>query len=155
VLLSTPGVSALVAGVLLVAVLLVAGCGGGSAPTDEPVSASEETGSTETGLTVTGGEDETGTTIVGETEALPADDLPALELAEGERLFSGSTGPAVEALQMMLNALGYKPGLPDGTFGARTEKAVIAFQRDRRLAADGVVGPKTVAALNEALTARG
>lgn len=38
----------------------------------------------------------------------------------------------------------------DGTFGARTEAAVRAFQRKHNLLADGIVGPKTWIAIDKA-----
>lgn len=61
----------------------------------------------------------------------------------------GSKGDAVSLCQSLLLSLGYDLGAygADGKFGAKTEKAVKAFQRDRGLAADGIVGPKTWAAL--------
>lgn len=59
---------------------------------------------------------------------------------------SGSEGEWVVALQEALNAAGYELDV-DGSFGDNTEAAVIAFQRENRLAADGVVGPNTWAAL--------
>ncbi len=60
-------------------------------------------------------------------------------------LRTGSRGPDVVALQNALNrALVPSPGLTaDGVFGARTDAAVRAFQTQRRIAADGVVGPIT------------
>ena len=39
----------------------------------------------------------------------------------------------------------------DGIFGKDTEEAVRAFQRDHGLGADGMVGPKTLAAIGKAL----
>jgi peptidoglycan hydrolase-like protein with peptidoglycan-binding domain len=54
----------------------------------------------------------------------------------------------VAHLQQMLIDQGYDPGPVDGIFGPRTDAAVREFQRDRGLAADGVVGPLTWAALN-------
>lgn len=53
---------------------------------------------------------------------------------------------AVLILQKQLNAQG--AGLyPDGHYGESTEQAVQAFQRRAGLVADGVAGPKTLAAL--------
>jgi peptidoglycan hydrolase-like protein with peptidoglycan-binding domain len=50
-------------------------------------------------------------------------------------------------LQTRLTALGYWLGTPNGTFGDSTEQAVYAFQKAAGLTRDGVVGPKTAAAL--------
>ena len=60
-------------------------------------------------------------------------------------LRSGSTGAHVVNLQKALNrALTPSPGLnPDGIFGAKTLTAVRAFQSQRRITVDGVVGPIT------------
>jgi cell wall-associated NlpC family hydrolase len=59
----------------------------------------------------------------------------------------GDSGPEVAQIQSQLIALGYKPGSADGEFGAMTTEAVAAFQKDRGLEADGVVGPATYRAL--------
>ena len=59
------------------------------------------------------------------------------------------SGPAVLAVQKRLAALGYAPGALDGAYGPTVAAAVKAFQRDRKLTADGVVGPVTLAALKE------
>lgn len=61
-----------------------------------------------------------------------------------------SRGPDVKILQISLNAsLSPSPKLGvDGIFGSNTERAVIQFQRECRLATDGIVGPKTWAALH-------
>ncbi|MBE3556047.1 MAG: SafA/ExsA family spore coat assembly protein [Firmicutes bacterium] len=61
----------------------------------------------------------------------------------------GSRGVWVERLQRMLTSLGYRPGPIDGIFGPRTQQAVLAFQGDHGLVQDGIVGPKTWAALFE------
>jgi peptidoglycan L-alanyl-D-glutamate endopeptidase CwlK len=61
----------------------------------------------------------------------------------------GSTGRRVAALQRQLNSLGFDAGLIDGKFGARTNAAVIAFQKSRKLRIDGVVGAKTLAAIEQ------
>jgi flagellum-specific peptidoglycan hydrolase FlgJ len=57
----------------------------------------------------------------------------------------------VEGVQLALARLGFEPGKADGIAGAKTQSAVIAFQRSRALVADGVVGPITRRELIEAL----
>jgi len=65
-------------------------------------------------------------------------------------LKTGSTGPNVIELQTKLNCLGYSVGTVDGIFGLKTQAGVIAFQKSRNLVADGIVGPITASALNNA-----
>lgn len=64
-------------------------------------------------------------------------------------LQKGSKGDAVVDLQKTLMKLGYS--LPkygaDGDFGTETKNAVIQFQKDHDLTADGIVGANTKAAL--------
>jgi len=57
------------------------------------------------------------------------------------------TGDDVAALQQRLLEMGFDPGRCDGRFGARTEAALREFQRNVGLAADGILGPTTLAAL--------
>ena len=66
-------------------------------------------------------------------------------------LRKGSSGEYVTLLQTKLIQLGYDlaPYGADGKFGAKTESAVKAFQRDKGLEPDGVVGPKTWDALDD------
>lgn len=59
----------------------------------------------------------------------------------------GSKGSAVVELQTLLTKAGYSPGAADGDFGAKTQSAVMSFQRARGLTVDGIVGPATWAAL--------
>lgn len=61
-------------------------------------------------------------------------------------LCAGSRGAAVSELQKKLNGRGYGLAV-DGSFGAKTQAAVKAFQRSVGLEPDGVCGPKTWAAL--------
>lgn len=63
-----------------------------------------------------------------------------------------SLGEDVKTVQEILTALGFSPGPIDGDFGTKTEKAVITFQEEHQLYADGIVGPTTWAALHRALT---
>lgn len=53
----------------------------------------------------------------------------------------------VKTLQKALKARGFDCGYIDGVFGIKTDKAVRAFQTKLGLRVDGVVGPKTWAAL--------
>ncbi len=55
----------------------------------------------------------------------------------------GATGDAVKRLQRALMDLGYPVSAADGTYGALTQTAVMAFQRLNRLTADGVAGAIT------------
>lgn len=50
-------------------------------------------------------------------------------------------------LQEKLKELGFNPGTVDGKFGAGTETALKAFQTSEGLLADGIAGPRTMAAL--------
>lgn len=56
-------------------------------------------------------------------------------------------GDDVLTVQTVLGLRGFSPGSCDGIFGAKTRVAVVAFQKAHGLVADGVVGPKTCAAL--------
>lgn len=55
------------------------------------------------------------------------------------------------AIQSALSKLHYNVDV-DGLYGRSTKKAIIAFQRDRGLVADGKVGPRTADALRSAVT---
>jgi peptidoglycan hydrolase-like protein with peptidoglycan-binding domain len=70
-------------------------------------------------------------------------------LAANPTLREGAKGAAVVTLQNKLKAAGFNPGAADGSFGPKTEAAVKAFQRAKGLVSDGIVGPKTWAALNK------
>jgi cell wall-associated NlpC family hydrolase len=59
-------------------------------------------------------------------------------------------GKEVRQLQQDLQDLGY-PIKVDGIFGSETKSVVQQFQADEGLEADGIVGPKTFAALEAAL----
>lgn len=54
----------------------------------------------------------------------------------------------VKAMQARLIELGYLSGSADGDFGAGTRAALIAFQKNAGLTADGIAGATTIKALN-------
>ncbi|WP_414564360.1 MULTISPECIES: peptidoglycan-binding domain-containing protein [unclassified Anabaena] len=54
----------------------------------------------------------------------------------------GNSGTSVRVLQRLLVSNGYAIGV-DGAYGPLTETAVKAFQNQRRLSVDGIVGPVT------------
>ena len=62
-------------------------------------------------------------------------------------LRSGSQGEEVWQLQQRLKELGYYTSAVDGQFGPGTRTAVIAFQRQHGLDADGIVGEGTKSVL--------
>ncbi|MBF2017236.1 MAG: peptidoglycan-binding protein [Rivularia sp. T60_A2020_040] len=55
----------------------------------------------------------------------------------------GSRGASVTSIQNCLKELGYFNGSATGFYGEITENAVIRFQKDHRIIADGVVGSNT------------
>ena len=77
----------------------------------------------------------------------------------GTPLRRGSVGPNVVIVQTELNRISQNyPAIPkvaavDGIFGARTENALMAFQRIFDLNPDGIVGPATWYALVRLYTA--
>jgi len=71
-------------------------------------------------------------------------DRPTLRPGNAARMID------VKALQIDLREIGYFSGKVDGLFGKRTRAAVLAFQSDNGLEADGIVGTRTWAALRGA-----
>ena len=61
----------------------------------------------------------------------------------------GDRGESVRAAQLLLIGRGYRcgPWGADGDFGDATHGAIFRFQRSRGLETDGVIGPRTWAAL--------
>jgi N-acetylmuramoyl-L-alanine amidase len=56
-------------------------------------------------------------------------------------------GDDVADLQRRLGALGFDAGRVDGTFGAKTARSLVDFQRNAGLTVDGICGPATLASL--------
>ena len=72
--------------------------------------------------------------------------------ASAATLTLGSRGERVALIQQRLKTWGYYTGAVDGIFGRGTYNAVVRFQRQNGLTADGKVGPKTAAALGVSIT---
>ncbi len=73
--------------------------------------------------------------------------LAAPALAATATLKVGSTGSAVRSVQEQLIMRGYLDDNADGVYGAKTKAAVVAFQKDQNLTADGICGAATQNAL--------
>ncbi len=74
------------------------------------------------------------------------------ETAYAAVIQQGNTGNTVKNMQRKLKNWGYYKGSIDGIFGAQTKEAVKYFQRKNGLKVDGIVGPKTLAALGMSST---
>ena len=75
-------------------------------------------------------------------DSAPETQMPTLRM--GSRRFE------VHLLQANLKELGYHLGRVDGIFGRRTRASVMAFQADHGLVVDGIAGPQTWAAFDQA-----
>ncbi|QDH71335.1 peptidoglycan-binding protein [Marilutibacter alkalisoli] len=90
----------------------------------------------------------------GEIGAIQGARRPSVDpLADGV-LRNGEKGEPIRELQQDLHALGYtgrngQPLTADGDFGANTEHAVRAYQRDHGLTVDGIVGPRTLESIQQ------
>ena len=71
---------------------------------------------------------------------------------QGAVVSLGSRGNKVAHIQQRLKEWGYYTGEVDGVFGRSTHNAVVRFQRQNGLSADGQVGKKTAAAMGVSLT---
>src|SRR6476659_8701006 len=72
---------------------------------------------------------------------------PTITAKPRTSLIRGDSGPHVLAMQKRLEELCYWLGTPDGAYGSLTQQAVWAFQKAAGLKRDGVVGPRTLRAL--------
>ena len=72
-------------------------------------------------------------------------------MSDRPMLQRGSSGDYVEQVQSLLARIGYDSvGSADAVFGPATEVGVRAFQGDKGLVVDGIVGPNTWAAIEDA-----
>ncbi len=76
--------------------------------------------------------------------------------ADAQSIRAGSSNTAViRQIQTKLKNWGYYTGNVDGIFGSKTTAAVRYFQQKNKLAVDGIVGPKTAAAMGISLGSSG
>ena len=68
-------------------------------------------------------------------------------VSAAQALENGDSGPEVTELQTRLSNQGYYDGPITGYYGPLTQEAVIRFQQDRGLTADGIAGERTLSAL--------
>ncbi|MBU8905930.1 C40 family peptidase [Desertibacillus haloalkaliphilus] len=68
-----------------------------------------------------------------------------------DMLRRGISGEQVKDLQEQLKELGFYNGSISGEFDSRTETAVKAFQRQQSITVDGIAGPQTLSALEDAI----
>ena len=69
------------------------------------------------------------------------------EAAKKEMLKQGNKGTLVYLAQIILSAKGHYTSSFDGDFGLNMKKAVITFQKSKKLDADGIIGQDTWDAL--------
>jgi localization factor PodJL len=74
-------------------------------------------------------------------------DIPDSWKEGQEKTASVDMKKAVKTIQLILNKNGYDAGGADGVMGAKTKNAIVAFQRDNGLPANGEVTEKLVQAL--------
>jgi carboxyl-terminal processing protease len=75
----------------------------------------------------------------------------AVPLTKKSTLKADTTSEDVKNLQLMLEAIGLKPGRDDGYFSSETQAAVRAFQQKAALPATGEVDEQTAQKLEEAV----
>jgi len=81
--------------------------------------------------------------------ALYSDDATDNTIDTSTTLIKGTVSNTVRKMQERLIAMGYLTGDADGIFGVATSLALIEFQKDMSLTADGIAGALTLAALNK------
>ena len=80
----------------------------------------------------------------------PVPEMPAMHAAPAAVAMTPEA-EAVARVQEALKRAGYDPGPADGKMGQKTKNALMKFQMDNGLKADGVLGPQTLAKMKKYL----
>jgi peptidoglycan hydrolase-like protein with peptidoglycan-binding domain len=142
-----------VLGGVLLSAAIAGGCGNGTSgeATGEPSSSTTPP----TRATTTTSASTTTTTLPAPTTTTTVPPPPPPPEPAVEVLRRGAEGPLVALVQQRLVELGFRPGEVNGSYGAQTYAAVMAFQKHEGLDPDGHTGPITIAALRAGLTQPG
>lgn len=73
--------------------------------------------------------------------------MSVVSVASAQTFRKGAFGSAVLKIQQYLNTAGYGDITENGKYGDATYNAVVLFQKNNKLKADGIVGPKTMKAM--------
>lgn len=105
--------------------------------------------------------DEINKSVQGKTPAPPKQSTPPAAVVDVKgslkitrTLKKGMKGDDIKTLQQYLAALGYQIGTINGEFNDKTLSAVQDFQKKNGINPSGLVGVKTVAALNKKISAK-
>ncbi len=80
--------------------------------------------------------------------------IPTMQIYTEDTISTGLTTTQIRTVQTKLKNWGYYTGSVDGIYGPLTRSAVIKFQKNNNLVADGIVGSKTAAALGMNLSSQ-
>ncbi|WP_066506327.1 spore cortex-lytic enzyme [Abyssisolibacter fermentans] len=80
-------------------------------------------------------------------DSVSASQIHLARAMSSRNLYWGARGDDVREVQTKLKKWKYLDGAADGIYGEDTYRAIINFQKKNGLLADGIVGPKTYAAL--------
>ena len=78
----------------------------------------------------------------GSPSAMASKAPPASKARQAAETATLASRDDVRGIQKRLDALGYKPGRPDGVAGRRTRQAIREYQKTHHLAVDGIPTPQ-------------
>ena len=90
-----------------------------------------------------------GTSSINTAERATYEAETEVKVSNPHSLYYGCTGTRVKSLQKALKAAGVYKGKLDGVYGDLTRSAVVKYQTQHGLKADGIAGTKTLASLRK------